>query len=45
MRRKKIWLGIGVAIAVVLLIYWLFAGTLLQEEANPDIAPMAIEQN
>lgn len=47
MKRKKVnlMLLIGVVIAILLLMVWLFLGTTLEEEANPVTAPMAIEQN
>lgn len=43
MKKKNVWLVIGVIIAVVLLLVWLFLGTTLEEVANPVTDPMMIE--
>ena len=45
MRRKNtnVLLVFGVVIAIILLMIWLFLGTTLEQEANPD--PMTVEQN
>lgn len=47
MKRKNtnVLLIFGVVIAVVLLMIWLFLGTTLEQEANPETDPMTIEQN
>ncbi len=47
MRRKNtnVLLVFGVVIAIVLLMIWLFLGTTLEQEANPETDPMTIEQN
>lgn len=47
MRRKNtnVLLIFGVVIAIVLLMIWLFLGTTLEQEANPETAPVTIEQN
>ncbi len=47
MRRKNtnVLLIFGVVIAIVLLMIWLFLGTTLEQEANPETGPMTIEQN
>lgn len=44
-KRNNTWLVVGVIVAVTLLMYWLFVGTTLEEEASQEIAPVAIEQN
>lgn len=43
MKKKNVWLIIGVIIAIILLLVWLFAGTTLDEIANPVTDPMMIE--
>lgn len=45
MKKKNLWLIIGVIIAIVLLMVWLFVGTTLEEVTNLETAPMEIEQN
>ena len=47
MRRKNVnvLLIFGVVIAIVLLMIWLFLGTILEQEANPETDPLTIEQN
>lgn len=45
MKKKNVWLIIGVIVAIVLLMIWLFVGTTLEEVSNPKTDPMTIEQN
>lgn len=47
MRRKNtnVLLVFGVVIAIILLMIWLFLGTTLEQEANPEADPMTVEQN
>ena len=47
MRRKNtnVLLVFGMVIAVILLMIWLFLGTTLEQEANPETDPMTVEQN
>lgn len=45
MKKKNIWLLFGVVIAIILLLIWLFVGTILEEVTNPETDPMEIEQN
>ena len=47
MRRKNtnVLLVFGVVIAIILLMIWLFLGTTLEKEANPETDPMTVEQN
>lgn len=45
MKKKNVWLMIGVVLAVILLLFWLFAGTILEEESNSEVNPATIEQN
>ena len=47
MRRKNtnVLLVFGVVIAINLLMIWLFLGTTLEQEANPETDPMTVEQN
>lgn len=47
MRRKNtnVPLVFGVVIAIILLMIWLFLGTTLEQEANPETDPMTVEQN
>ena len=47
MRRKNtnVMLVFGVVIAIILLMIWLFLGTTLEQEANPETDPMTVEQN
>lgn len=46
-RRNKTntWLMLGVVVAIILLMIWLFVGTSLEEDSNPETDPMTIEQN
>lgn len=43
-KRNNVWLVVGVIVAIALLMYWLFAGTTLEEETNSEISPVIIEQ-
>ncbi len=47
MRRKNtnVLLVFDVVIAIILLMIWLFLGTTLEQEANPETDPMTVEQN
>lgn len=45
MKKRNVWLVIGVIVAIVLLMIWLFVGTTLEEVSNPETDPMTIEQN
>ena len=47
MRRKNtnVLLVFGVVIAIILLMIWLFLGTTLEQEANPETDPMTVEQD
>lgn len=45
MKKKNVWLVIGVIIAIVLLMIWLFVGTTLEEITNPETDPIVVEQN
>lgn len=47
MRRKNtnVLLVFGVVIAIILLMIWLFLGTTLEQEANPETDSMTVEQN
>ena len=47
MRRKNtnVLLVFGVVIAIIVLMIWLFLGTTLEQEANPETDPMTVEQN
>ena len=47
MKRKNtnVLLVFGVVIAIILLMIWLFLGTTLEQEANPETDPMTVEQN
>lgn len=38
-RKANVWLIIGVVIAAILLMIWLFVGTTLEEDANPVAGP------
>lgn len=46
MKRKNtnVLLIFGVVIAIILLMIWLFLGTTLEQEANPETDPMTVEQ-
>lgn len=43
-KNANIWLIVGVIAAAALLMWWLFAGTLIEEDTSGEIAPMEIEQ-
>lgn len=47
MKRKNtnVLLIFGVVTAIILLMIRLFLGTTLEQEANPETDPMAVEQN
>ena len=45
MKKKDIWKIIGVIILVALMLYWLFAGTLLEEDDNAAMPSDLIEQS
>ena len=47
MKRKNtnVLLIFGVVIAIILLMIWLYLGTTLEQEANPETDPMTVEQN
>lgn len=47
MKKKKVNIGLIVAviIASALLLYWLFAATLINEDENLDMSPVNMEQN
>ena len=47
MKRKNtnVLLIFGVVLAIILLMIWLFLGTTLEQEANPETDPMTVEQN
>ena len=47
MKRKNtnVLLIFGVVVAIILLMIWLFLGTTLEQEANPETDPMTVEQN
>lgn len=47
MKRKNtnVLLIVGVVIAIVLLMVWLFLGTTLEEDSNSETNPLTIEQN
>lgn len=42
-RNQRTWLVIGVIVAVVLLLYWLFGATTLNEMGDDPFGPPAIE--
>lgn len=44
MKKKNVWTIIGIFIAIVLMLYWLFAGTTIEEESDGIYTPEAIEQ-
>lgn len=35
--RKRVWISIGIAVAVVLLLWWLYAATLITEDENESV--------
>ena len=43
-RNRRTWLIAGVIIAIVLLLYWLFAATTLNEAGDDPFGPPAIEE-
>ena len=43
MNKKNVWKIIGVFIAIILMLYWMFAGTKI-EESDGIYTPEAIEQ-
>lgn len=43
-RQNNIWITIGVIVICVLLLYWLFARTLLVEDEETGAIPAMIEQ-
>lgn len=47
MKQKKVnvMLVVGVLVAVVLLMVWLFLGTTLEEDSSQITAPIQMEQN
>ena len=44
MNKKNVWKIIGVFIAIILMLYWLFAGTKIEEDSDGIYTPEAIEQ-
>lgn len=44
MNKKNVWRIVAVFIAIVLILYWLFAGTKIEEESDGEYTPEAIEQ-
>lgn len=46
MKKKKVNIGLLVAVILIsaLLLYWLFAVTLIDEDANFDMLPVQTEQ-
>lgn len=47
MKRKNtnVLLVVGVVVAIILLMVWLFLGTTLEEDSNSETNPLTIEQN
>lgn len=47
MKRKNtnVLLVVGVVVAIILLMVWLFLGTTLEEDSNLETNPLTIEQN
>lgn len=43
MNKKNVWKIIGVFIAIILMLYWLFAGTKIEEESDGIYTPEAIK--
>ena len=43
MKKKNVWLVIGVVVAIVLLMVWLFVGTTVEEVADPVVSLMVVE--
>ncbi|MDD6210862.1 MAG: hypothetical protein PUB21_09690 [Bacteroidales bacterium] len=44
MNKNKVWSIVLVVIAIVLLLYWLFAGTLIEETGEFETLPEFIDQ-
>ena len=45
-KKLEIWKIIAIAIAIILMMYWLFAGTLIEEDSNEtDFPSDKIEQS
>lgn len=44
MKKNNVWKIIGVFVAIILMLYWLFAGTKIEEESDGAFTPEAIEQ-
>lgn len=44
-KNTNVLLVVGVVIAIVLLMVWLFLGTTLEEDSNSETNPLTIEQN
>lgn len=44
-KNTNVLLMIGVVIAIILLMAWLFLGTTLEEDANSEANPQTVEQN
>lgn len=45
-KKLEIWKIIAIAIAIILMMYWLFAGTLIEEDSNEtDFPSDIIEQS
>lgn len=42
---KKIWIYLGIAVAVVLLLWWLFAATLITEDENESVQDILEQTN
>lgn len=43
-KNTNIWLIVGVVAAAILLMWWLFAGSIIEEDTSGEVAPMEIEQ-
>lgn len=41
-KKLEIWKIIAIAIAIILMMYWLFAGTLIEEDSNETNFPSDI---
>lgn len=44
-KRKKFWLYLGVALATILLLWWLFAATLITEDENESVQDVFEQTN
>ena len=45
-KKLEIWKIVAIAIAIILMMYWLFAGTLIEEASNDAVFPSdVIEQS